>query len=124
MNILEVTAAKKARTEERNNGECHRVGCEEREHNGERERSKQKAAYTIEEDYRKEDDSSGEGGGKDRQSHLAAAFLCCLFERLTHFKMAKDVLQNNNRVVNEPREGECEAAQHHRVDRLPPSGSG
>ena len=104
--------------EKRHHSQRDDIGGEEREHHRERKRYKEEAADAVKEDDWEKDDGCCEGGGEYGQRHLAAAALGRNLGARAHLQMAKDVLEHDDGVVDQPGEGEREAAQHHGIDGL------
>ena len=113
---LVMDVANEARAKERNHGHCHGIGGEQRKHDGERHGREQKPADSVEKDDREKDDGGGECCGQDGEGHFAPAFFRGLLGRLAHLKMAEDVFKHHDRVVDQAREGQRQASQHHGVD--------
>ena len=65
----------------------------------------------------KKDDHGGQGGCQNRQADLIPTRLRGSFRQSAHFQMAVDVLERDHRVIDDPRKGQRQASQNHRVHR-------
>ena len=103
--------------EQRHDRHRHEVGREQRQHDGERERREQEAADAVEKRHRKEHDRAGQRRRQHGERDLVAALLRRDLRRLAHLHVAEDVLEHDDRVVDQAREHQREPGENHRVDR-------
>jgi hypothetical protein len=75
---------------------------EQGKHHCESERRKEKYTYPGEEGDREEHNCSSQCRSQYRKGDFFAAVLSCHFRRLSQLHVAKDVLQDDNRVVDQP----------------------
>ena len=105
------------RAEQRHDRHRDEVRREQRQHDGQRQRREQEAADAVEKRHREEDDRAGQRRRQHGQRHFVAALLGRDLRRLAHLQVPEDVLEHDDRVVDQAREDQREPGEDHRVDR-------
>ena len=89
---------------------------EEREHHGQGERGEKEPADAVKKRHREKDDHRGERGGQHGQRHFASALFRGDFGRFAQFHVPVNIFQHDDRIIDQARKGERQAAQDHAVD--------
>ncbi len=94
----------------------HRVGREQRQRHGKRQRREQVLADAVQESDREKYNHRGQRSGEHGQSDFATALFRGHRRLLAHFQMAIDVFEHHHRVVDEAGKRQRQPSQHHGVD--------
>src|SRR6516165_6549778 len=103
-------------TEKRHDRHRHQIRRRKSQHYRNRESREQITANTREEHHGEKHYCGGECSRKNRERHFLSAALRCRDRIFAFFHVTEDVFEYNHRVVNDAREHERQAAEHHRVD--------
>ena len=110
--LLDETGAK-----QRHHGQRHNIRRKQRKNHRQGERGKQELAHPVKKGHREEDHRRGQRGRQNRKRHFPAPLLGRHFRGLAFLQVPIDVLKHDHRVVDQPRKGQRQPAQHHAVHR-------
>ena len=111
-----IALAEEARGEHRRQGERDEEREQARKDDGQAELAEVLPRHALHEGNRHEDGSVAERDGDGRHADLRASLLGRLIGRLPHLQVAHDVLEHDNRVVDEDADAERHAHQGHHVE--------
>ena len=104
------------RAEQRHDSHGDGIRSKERQHDREGQSAKDIFADTREQDDRKEHDACAACSCQHGELDFFASVDGSFNRRFAQLHMTKDVLKNNDRVINQAGERERDAAKHHGVD--------
>ena len=107
----------KTGAEERHHRHGDRKGSKQREPHRQRECREQIFADAVQEGDREEHHYRGQSGRQHGERHFPPALFRGDFRALAEFQVAIDVFQHHDGVIDQAREGQRKAAEHHAVDR-------
>ena len=103
--------------EQRDDGHGDDVGSKQRQYDRQGQGGKQKPAHTVQKRDGEEYHRARQRRGKDGQSYFLAAFLRGHLRFFAELQVAKNVLENDHRIVNQARKNQRQSCKNHRIDR-------
>ena len=105
------------RTIERHHGDSAKIRGKKSQRDAQSERRKQILAYTEKKSNREKYDNGNQHDGQNCKSHFVGAVNGGDLRFLTELDMPVDIFKDDYGIVDQAREREGQAAQHHTVDR-------
>ena len=94
----------------------HKQGCQQGVHHGQREIAKQLTSDAVHKGDGQKHTHGGQGGCDDGPSHLAGALYCCRDSVCSLLSMHMDVLEDDDRIVDQHADTQRETAEAHQVE--------
>ena len=120
--VMAVRRLDQIRAKQRHHRHGHEIRSEQGQHERDSQRAEQELAHAVEEGDWKHHHHQGQGSGEYRQGHFLPSPLGSDHWRLAHLQVPIDVLQHHHRIVYQPRKGQRQPPQNHRVDSVASQG--